>query len=511
MLNGKCRKVRKGEQGIALLVSLFMLLIISAVGLSLVLSAGTESSLAGNYRRATAAHYAAMAGLEEGRGRMLPKNPDYFNNTVPGFVPAPNTALAVGQVRYILNPAPGETVAPTDLTSITTYPDKEYQQEYGNPVSSALYQSIASKSSLSNGSIPGPAYKWVRIGPATEQSLNIDVNNDGVYDNTVSLFYDTAALPVPSLTLGVFTGAGQPAKAPNATSVPVFEITALAVIPGGGEKLLQYVVTPAVYSLDFPAALNLPGSSVAFNGANSNQWFADGVDGSGNPPAVPGCTPNQPTVPAVGVTSTGTINNVANVMSGIPGDRLTHYTGSTSTTDQTLTSPSVSNISLNSNLQTPAGLNQLTQQITQNADLVISGNATQANMPSQMSASNPMTVVVNGNFSMTGNYTGYGLLVVTGNFAYSGDSGWKGVVLVIGHGTTNFLGTGGGNNEFDGAMLVANIKDSSGNLLTALGTNNFNISGGGGNGIYYNSCWINAAQSPSTYKMLSYREIAYGD
>ena len=198
-------------------------------------------------------------------------------------------------------------------------------------------------------------------------------------------------------------------------------------------------------------------------------------------------------------------------MSGIPGDRLTHYTGSTSTTDQTLTSPSVSNISLNSNLQTPAGLNQLTQQITQNADLVISGNATQANMPSQMSASNPMTVVVNGNFSMTGNYTGYGLLVVTGNFAYSGDSGWKGVVLVIGHGTTNFLGTGGGNNEFDGAMLVANIKDSSGNLLTALGTNNFNISGGGGNGIYYNSCWINAAQSPSTYKMLSYREIAYGD
>ena len=35
------------------------------------------------------------------------------------------------------------------------------------------------------------------------------------------------------------------------------------------------------------------------------------------------------------------------------------------------------------------------------ADLVINGNATQANMPSAMSASNPMTVVVDGNFSMT--------------------------------------------------------------------------------------------------------------
>ena len=50
MLNGKCRTVRKEEQGFALLVSLFMLLIISAVGLSLVLSARTESSLTGNYR-----------------------------------------------------------------------------------------------------------------------------------------------------------------------------------------------------------------------------------------------------------------------------------------------------------------------------------------------------------------------------------------------------------------------------------------------------------------------------
>lgn len=508
MLNGKGRKLRKEEQGIALLFSLFALLIISAVGLSLVLSATTESSLTRNYRRATAAHYAAVAGLEEARGRMLPKNPNYFNNTAAGFLPPANTALAVGQVRYILNPVAGETVAPMNLASTTTYPDKEYQQEYGMPVSSAVYQSVASTSPLANGAIPGPAYKWVRIAPATEQSLNVDVNNDGVYDNTVSLFYDSAA---GSLALGISAGLGNPATAPNATSVPVFEITALAVIPGGGEKLLQYAVTPLVYSLNFPSALTLPGSSVAFSGANSNQWFADGIDGSGNPPAIPGCTPNNPAVPSIGVTSTGTTDNVGNVVSGIPADRLAHYTGATSPANQTLTSPSVANVGLNSTMLTPTQLNTLVQQITQNADLVISGNATQGNMPSQMSVSNPMTVVVNGNFSMTGNYTGYGLLVVTGNFAYSGDSGWKGVVLVVGNGTTSFLGTGGGNNEFDGAIFAAAIKDSSGNLLSTLGTNNFNISGGGGNGVYYNSCWINAALSPSTYKMLSYREIAYGD
>lgn len=503
MLKTKSRKFRKQEEGVALLISIFVLMIVSAVALAMVFATTTESSLAGNYKLSTTARYAAMAGLEEARGRMLPKSPNYFNTTNAGFMPATGIALAVGQVRYILNPAPGEVVAPTNLASSTTYPDNEYQQEYNASVTTAVSQSLNSVSPLNNGTIPGPNYKWVRITPATEKSLNIDVNNDTVYDNTVSLFYDATATP-PAMMLGISAGAGNPATAPTATAKPVFEVTALAVVPGGGEKLLQYVVTATTYNLNFPSALSLPGNNVAFSGANSNQWFANGTDGSGNPPAVPGCIPNQPAVPAVGVTNVGAVNNVNNVLGGIPGNRVTHYTGSTAT-------PSVANVSLNNAMQTPAELNLMVQTITQNADLVISGNATPANMPANMSVNNPMTVVVDGNFSMTGNFTGYGLLVVTGNFAYSGTTGWKGIVLVVGDGTTTFLGSGGGNNEFDGAIMVATIKDANGNLLPALGPNSYNISGGGGNGVYYNSCWINSSQTPPTYRMLSFREIQYND
>jgi len=514
MLKAKSRKFRKQEQGVALLISIFVLLLISAIGLSLVFASATESSLAGNYRLSTTAHYAALAGLEEARGRMLPKSPNYFNSTVAGFMPNTGIALAVGQVRYILNPVNGETVAPTNLSS--TYPDKEYGTEYTpSTFASATVQTIPSVSQV-NGN-PGPTYKWVRITPATEQSLGINVDNrSGALDNSVSLFYDTGASP-PALRLGLPAGAGQPATAPNSTSMPVFEVTALAVVPGGGEKLLQYVVSPVTYGLAFPSALSLPGSAVAFNGANSNQWYADGQDGSGNPPPVAGCTPNPSTVvPAVGVTNTSLVNNVSNVLAGIPSGgggsgRTDHYLGGPVAANGSLTYPSVSNITLNNQMQTPAELNQMVQQITQNADLVISGNATEANMPSQMSATNPMTVVVDGNFAMTSNFTGYGLLVVTGNFAYSGTTGWKGIVLVVGDGTTTFLGSGGGNNEFDGAIMVATIKDASGNLLPSLGASSFDISGGGGNGVYYNSCWINSAQSPPTYKMLSYREIPYND
>ncbi len=103
--------------------------------------------------------------------------------------------------------------------------------------------------------------------------------------------------------------------------------------------------------------------------------------------------------------------------------------------------------------------------------------------------------MVNGDFDLGPN-TGCGLIVVTGNFLYHGNSGWNGIILVIGSGTTTFQGNGGGSGQFDGAIFVATTKDAAGNLLPTLGTVNFDISGGGGNGIYYNSCWVNKVQQP---------------
>jgi hypothetical protein len=167
----------------------------------------------------------------------------------------------------------------------------------------------------------------------------------------------------------------------------------------------------------------------------------------------------------------------------------------------------VSNVSLTSSLQTPAALNGLVNTITKNADLVITGNATDSSLPS-MSADNPKTVVVDGDLNLSGNMTGYGLLVVTGNFSYNGNIGWNGIILVVGDGTTTYTGLGGGNGEFDGAVFTATIKDSSGNLLSNFGNVNYHISGGGGNGVYYNSCWINKAQQAAGLKVLSFKEIA---
>jgi hypothetical protein len=130
--------------------------------------------------------------------------------------------------------------------------------------------------------------------------------------------------------------------------------------------------------------------------------------------------------------------------------------------------------------------------------------------PADMSVNNPKTIYVDGSFDLGPN-TGYGLLVVTGNFHYQGNSGWKGIILVIGDGTTTFDGNGGGSGEFDGAIFVATTRAPTGAQLASFGQTNYDITGGGGNGIYFNSCWIKQSQKPPTYKVLSFREVAYTD
>jgi hypothetical protein len=494
MKTNRINRHKQSESGVALLIAIFVLLLISVIAISLIVASGSESSLAGNYRSSASAFFAGTAGLEEVRGRLLPGNQDYFNNTAAGFIPTAG-ALAIGDVRYILNPAAGENAA----SLLTTYPDTEYQKEFGAaPVTS---QTIPSVSTVTSGGTTyyGPLFKWVRITAATEKSIGTDVDNNLAFDSTTPLYYDSGHTPQPSLVV---------TATPPVSAKQALEITALAVLPNGSQRLVQYVVAAQTLNLQFPSALTLSGKSITFAGANSNVYYANGTDGSGNPPAVPGCSPNPSTsLPAIGVTEPlGTSANQTSVIAGIP--RQDHYTGAG------LPIPSVSNaISLTPSLQTPASLNALVQTISQNGVVItptppspgVAGTATNADLPA-MSATNPATVVVNGNLSLS-SFVGYGLLVVTGNFSYDGNSGWKGIILVVGSGTTTFTGMGGGNQEFDGAIFVATIKDTNGNLLSQLGTVNFNISGGGGNGVYYNSCWINNAQRPLTYKVLSFREL----
>src|SRR5271170_714993 len=122
----KDRKKRRSESGIALLIAIFVLLLISVVAIALLVSSGTETALGTNYRTSSTVYYAAMAGLEEARGRLLPKNPTYLGiSTIPNPLP-------LGQTVYLINRLQSsESIFPWD--SSNPYYDDEYQSEFGVP------------------------------------------------------------------------------------------------------------------------------------------------------------------------------------------------------------------------------------------------------------------------------------------------------------------------------------------------------------------------------------------
>jgi hypothetical protein len=473
------QKARKAEQGVAIFIAIFALLLVSVVAMGMMGMAGTETALNSNYKSSVQAFYNAKAGLEEGRGRLWTGNP----NALGGFVSVPGTTLGVGQVRYILNPAGGETVNPTDMSAGNIYADRQYSAEWGvNPPTSApMIGSISTQAGVA-----GPLYKWVRITPRTEASAGIDVNGDGVLDNANPLYYD-GTQQMLSNQIPV-----------NDTAYQVFEVTALAVTPDGSRRLVQYTVSPNVLNLNFPSALTFDGPAPVYSAPSSNPSGMNGNDRSGSN-QLAGCTvPVQPAKTAVGVVTNG---DISTAVSGIPANRLNNYLGSGGT-------PSIGNVSglLPASEQTVTNLQNVVQSISNVANNVLTGPVNGLSSAQTGSPMNPQITVVNGDLTLSGNGTGYGILVVTGTLTFSGDWGWRGVVLVIGQG--NMQENGGGNNEFDGAVLVAKTLDGAGNPLAALGTPTMNWNGGGGNGVFYDSCWINNATAGVTYKVLSFREIS---
>jgi hypothetical protein len=522
------RKIKAHEAGAALLIAIFALLLISVIAIALVVSSGTDTALASNYRTSTEAYYAALAGLEEGRGRMLWSDPNFINLTIPNYIPNTTTPpMALPQVLYIINPANGETVAPWDTGNPATYPDNEYIKEFGIDVGTANVQlpPLTSVSALPALPGSGPLFKWVRITPSTEKSLNIDVDQlhiGGPYDSTTLVDYDQAFWSGPT----GFKPSLINMATPPGTARQAFQITALAVVPPNTQKLLQYVVTPLSYGLYFHAAVTVPGSTlalatptIAYLGADSGTFKVSGIDGSGAPPAIPGCVPSAPTVVGFGVSDyfPGTPNLNA-VVTGIPAapppfGQTPNYVGVGGTT------PNVQDIFVNAAMQTPASLNAMVQQISQYTDpnAYVNHNATEAdlgaiaNLTGPMSPTNAMTVVVNGSLTINSSFTGYGLLVVTGDLVANADFGWEGVVLVVGTGNVKLTGgPGGGSREIDGALFMAHTMDTTVSPavpLAALGQLTFNATAAMGRGIYYNSCWIDMALRPPSYQVLSFREL----
>lgn len=511
------RNLRNKERGMALLIALLALFLISAIGLGMMYMSTGETSINANYKDSQTAFFAMRAGLEEARDRLR------TNATVP-IAGLPTTQLpgTANSILYIINSS-GAAVDPLTYSANNPYFDDELCHETvtglvysapgtGNPCAATIPAGSVVAPVLSTSPYTGTAsalnYKWVRITLKQNNTFPnamvapVDALHPASGVGSQVCWNSATNQEVVVLSLGFNDCVAAHAALTNVG--PLYIITSLAITQQGSRRVGQYEVA-GITVLPPPGALSLDGPGATFPAApNSNNFMVDGIDGSGGPPAVPGCVPNPNTAePAIGVTDQAGVNDLLGVPVGtgtIPSNRYSHYTGCLAAggcTAAAAGSPSIVNnaASLTGLWSDPAQLNNLVQGLANSADLRLTcgingvGGAA-CGYPAQGlgTDASPQITFVNGDFNMGPNH-GAGVLIVTGSLSFQGNSGFDGLILVVGQGSMSE--SGGGNGQFNGQVFIANTNSHASpfSQLATLGSPTINWNGGGGNGIYYNSCW----------------------
>jgi Tfp pilus assembly protein PilX len=494
------KKLKTSERGVALVLALLVLLLLSAVLMGMIMMSNTETNVSSNFRDEQTAFFASKAGVEEIRDRLRSTATNSLSSSLP------TTALpgATNGVFYITNPASGETVAPWQTTG-TNYPDDEICKEVtcSSGAPTGTWYAASQSASTTYQATPILTWKWVRVmaklnKPSTSSKL-VPVNGSSGSDTTAGYricWNGTNEVAVSNIT---YTSCA----AANANYLPVYELTALAVTSSGSRRMTQYEVSRTPFP-PMPGAMIFDGSNPNFGtNPNSNAFGVDGTDAAQGPNAGAGCgaAANQPALGAYD-------NGSATTLSGVVNRPGKYTSGSTAT-------PAVSNVNAALGpLATVDGLTNLVNSVTATAGSNVYPNANYT-APTNLGTNNaPVINVVQGDYSFGG--SGAGILLVTGTLTMSGTPNFNGIILVIGKG--NVVKNGGGNGTLNGSLFVANMYSDTPptyNNLIPLGYSNppgiptIAWNGGGNATIQYDSCWISAVTQSFPYKIVAQRELIY--
>ncbi|MBZ5615347.1 MAG: hypothetical protein LAO23_15160 [Acidobacteriia bacterium] len=308
---------QRTEQGFSLIVALLALMLLSAVAVGMMFIASTETAVSSNFKSEETAYFAARAGVEEVRDRMLPSPPSpggafSLNGSLPAFLPGQGNPWAL----YILNgknPTTGADMSMGDVTGLTTtgniLADDELCHDfygYNGMTYAAANIRCSGTSGLPAGTnwytsttslAPLPVdYKWVRVTlkannsyGASNANLFVDSTQPGA--NQVCLFGSQAGAHE------VVAPAGTACSSLNAT--PVYLVTALAVSPSGGSKGAKRIVQQEI--AQFFGTSNLPGGLFAVG----TGCGALSLQGGANTGSFNSSTEATPTNPPSNLSNTG--------------------------------------------------------------------------------------------------------------------------------------------------------------------------------------------------------------
>lgn len=480
------RKDSTRQEGTALLITLLALSLLLLLGLYLTLNANTELQISDNYETQVQATYAALAGLNHARALVrglafddLLKGPDgvYSHNAAyltkaKKFDFRNPLPLSIVQSLNIFHPAFDSSSISDDGLISTGY--------YGGSAGTVLIPmagvGLASKNPYGPGEIVISRY-FVKITDNNGEASEISG------DPADNPFVDGDGLVIVR-SIGVSkTFSESVGSIPRLNSIAIFEARL--------KRLSTFDLGPALVVL---------GSKV--NASFDGTFLIAG---------------NQS--PGIGTidTDTGDANRPDQIIRAAAGTQG-------SITGGAQPNPSIQDISgqIGSNpdwalLLNPRYLwNLVHVQAPKFADSFFSGdqNWSDRNAPyaGSYDASKPWNApgqdlkitVVDGDLSVTGGFSGGGLLIVTGSLLCSGPYTYSGLVLVLGAGNLVAQGSGQGIN---GGLLVGSLREQGGEII--FGEPGISISG--------SSCFVSnrnavkAAIALIPVSQRSFREIAGSD
>jgi hypothetical protein len=304
-------KHRRKQRGVALIICLFALVLLSGIGLGMMYMADTETTINGNFRDSQRAYFAAAGGLQEARERLMPGSTTGLGTNTPTTLPGGGVASGVTYVVNYTSSIPEISIKPWDPAN--TYFDDEFCKEgFVSSGGSALvsdpgqFQSCTAvptgtpKYVASNSPFLGAnnnlAYRWIRVTLKANNTPGSPYYvGTGLSSNAVPICWDgTQETPNPSPTtyatcddVPITTGSYI-----NSYMRTVYVLTSLAVVPNSNARRMvqaevandpPFITNAALDTDDF---VTVQGSSVTVNGFDNCKCRC--VPGSGSAP--PTCT-----------------------------------------------------------------------------------------------------------------------------------------------------------------------------------------------------------------------------
>jgi hypothetical protein len=547
-------KHRRSERGVALIICLFALMLLSGIGLGMMYMADTESSINRNYRDSQQAYFAAVAGTQEARERLTPTSA----SLIAAPTTLPNAALTSGVV-YIINDTSSiaaSDIQPWDVNS--KYFDTELCHDNfpllgltntgpntpcatavsGSSGSTCSYCTTVNSNLPSSGTHPlrgtdaNLAYRWVRITlktnaaavPATPSTLHDSfyVNAYNTLNNVPICWNGTVELPKPA---GYGTCDDDPPFDGINYLKSVYMLTALAVTPSGSRRMTQMEIANSPpfltnAALDTDDFVTVTGSSVTVNGYdNCKCACVDPPGGSGAPTCTDrithaACTGNtfaifssQTVTPSggpalvAGTTIPGctmpTCNPAVAQNQPFPYDVPTLITKYSTQAGAVNAAGAPYNLNCTPSTATPPGYTNC-HQMTSSTPSNQLGTLPNPWLPTD--PNNPAGVVnqityVPGTLDMQSHVTGAGILIVDGDLTIHGGLEFYGLIIV--RGVLTFSGGGQGQNTTN---IVGSIISGSGSVADSIG---------GGVHVQYDRCALLHNHTPSPPALLANHEVSY--